>query len=84
MKKQTIIRGVESRKKLMDGINLLADSVTCTLGPSGRNVIFDSNGSISSTKDGVSVAKLFQPQYFYLFLDIHVLHMFHQNLQLFP
>lgn len=56
MNKQ-ITTGVEAREKLMNGINKLADAVTCTLGPSGRNVIYEENGDIRSTKDGVSVAK---------------------------
>lgn len=49
--------GTESRKKLSDGINKLADAVSSTLGPNGRNVIYTENGEIKSTKDGVSVAK---------------------------
>lgn len=43
-----------ARAKLMAGVNILADAVCSTLGPSGRNVML-SNGVI--TKDGVSVAK---------------------------
>lgn len=49
--------GTESRKKLSDGVNKLADAVSSTLGPNGRNVIYTENGEIKSTKDGVSVAK---------------------------
>jgi chaperonin GroEL len=50
--------GDESRKKLISGINQLADAVTTTLGPNGRNVIIQQgNGNPQSTKDGVSVAK---------------------------
>ena len=44
----------KARTKLMEGVNILADAVCSTLGPSGRNVML-SNGVI--TKDGVSVAK---------------------------
>lgn len=43
-----------ARVKLMAGVNILADAVCSTLGPSGRNVML-SNGVV--TKDGVSVAK---------------------------
>jgi chaperonin GroEL len=57
MKKQIIINGNESRTRLVDGINILADAVTCTLGPNGRNVIYTDNQSVLSTKDGVTVAK---------------------------
>ena len=49
--------GLEARKKLATGINKLADAVTSTLGPNGRNAIYMDNGEVRSTKDGVSVAK---------------------------
>ena len=42
----------------MNGVNILADAVKVTLGPSGKNVmIANSNGAPAITKDGVSVAK---------------------------
>jgi len=47
----------EARNKLAKGINKLADSVKVTLGPCGRNVIFDKGFRVQITKDGVSVAK---------------------------
>lgn len=50
--------GQDSRKKLLEGINKLADAVKSTMGPCGRNVIFDrSYGAPRITKDGVTVAK---------------------------
>lgn len=49
--------GAEARKKMVDGVNKLADAVTSTLGPNGRNVVYTENGNVFSTKDGVSVAK---------------------------
>jgi chaperonin GroEL len=50
--------GEEGRSKLVNGIDILADSVICTLGPNGRNaVISNPNESVKSTKDGVTVAK---------------------------
>lgn len=49
--------GPEARKKLVAGIDILADAVVSTLGPNGRNVIYTDNGVIYSTKDGVSIAK---------------------------
>jgi chaperonin GroEL len=49
--------GKEARKKLMDGVNLVADAVSATLGPNGRNIIYTENGEVLSTKDGVTVAK---------------------------
>lgn len=49
---------VEAREKLMEGVNVLADAVKVTLGPSGRNVmITKGSGSPVVTKDGVTVAK---------------------------
>ena len=56
MKKQIKI-GPEARKKLVEGIDKLADAVVSTLGPNGRNVIFSDGYTVSSTKDGVTVAK---------------------------
>jgi len=48
----------ESRVKLLNGVNALADAVRVTLGPKGRNVILEKSwGSPTVTKDGVTVAK---------------------------
>lgn len=49
--------GPEGRRKLANGIDKLANAVTATLGPNGRNVIITNNGIPQSTKDGVSVAR---------------------------
>jgi chaperonin GroEL len=48
----------EARNKLLKGVNILADAVTVTLGPRGRNVVLEKSwGAPNVTKDGVSVAK---------------------------
>jgi len=48
----------DARYKLADGVDKLANAVTATLGPSGRNVIIEQEmGMPVSTKDGVTVAK---------------------------
>ena len=48
----------EAREAILKGVNLLADTVTVTLGPKGRNVVLDkSYGAPNVTKDGVTVAK---------------------------
>ena len=50
--------GPEGRKKLVKGIDILADAVVSTLGPNGRNVVIErQHESPISTKDGVTVAK---------------------------
>jgi chaperonin GroEL len=49
--------GPEGRKKLVNGIDKLADAVVATMGPNGRNVVISNNGIPQSTKDGVTVAK---------------------------
>ena len=54
---KTVEFGADARRKLVKGIDILADAVIATLGPNGRNVVFEENGMIVSTKDGVSVAK---------------------------
>src|ERR1051326_8607432 len=44
--------------KILRGVNVLADAVTVTLGPKGRNVVLDKSfGAPTVTKDGVTVAK---------------------------
>src|SRR6266550_2442099 len=51
----------EARNRVLRGVNLLADAVTVTLGPKGRNVVLEKSwGSPTITKDGVSVAKEIQ------------------------
>ena len=58
MSKKQIKFGAEARKKIVTGIDILADAVVSTLGPNGRNVIYTDNfGNVNSTKDGVTVAK---------------------------
>src|SRR5689334_18292424 len=53
-----IILGTEARKKIGLGVDQLANAVKVTLGPCGRNVVFErSFGGPSITKDGVTVAK---------------------------
>lgn len=58
MSAKRIFFGVEAREKMRKGIDTLADAVKVTLGPKGRNVVFErSFGSPTITKDGVTVAK---------------------------
>jgi chaperonin GroEL len=50
--------GAQAREKVLRGVNLLADAVTVTLGPKGRNVCLEKSwGAPAVTKDGVTVAK---------------------------
>ena len=50
--------GEDSRRKLLAGVDKLADTVKITLGPKGRNVLIErSYGSPLITNDGVSIAK---------------------------
>ncbi|MDX2109312.1 MAG: chaperonin GroEL [Verrucomicrobiota bacterium] len=47
-----------ARKKILNGVSILARAVKVTLGPKGRNVVIDKKfGSPTVTKDGVTVAK---------------------------
>ena len=51
----------EARGRVLRGVNLLADAVTVTLGPKGRNVVLEKSwGAPTVTKDGVTVAKEIQ------------------------
>lgn len=48
----------ELRQSIVEGINILADNVSATLGPKGQNVIIQQKGKPPFvTKDGVTVAK---------------------------
>lgn len=50
--------GEEARKKLMTGVDKLADTVKITLGPKGRNVLLEKKfGSPVITNDGVTIAR---------------------------
>jgi chaperonin GroEL len=50
--------GDNSRAKMVEGVNILANAVKVTLGPKGRNVVIErSYGGPAVTKDGVTVAK---------------------------
>lgn len=50
--------GNNSRAKMVEGVNVLADAVKVTLGPKGRNVVIErAYGGPAVTKDGVTVAK---------------------------
>ena len=50
--------GNDSRTRMVEGVNVLADAVKVTLGPKGRNVVIEkSYGGPAITKDGVTVAK---------------------------
>ena len=48
----------DARRRMLRGIDTLADAVKVTLGPKGRNVVLDKSfGAPRVTKDGVTVAK---------------------------
>jgi chaperonin GroEL len=50
--------GIDATKALEAGVNKLADTVSVTLGPKGRNVVLDkSYGAPLITNDGVTIAK---------------------------
>ena len=53
-----ICYGIDAKRKLMEGINDLANAVKVTLGPLGHTVILERDfGTHYVTKDGVTVAK---------------------------
>ncbi|KAA8544745.1 hypothetical protein F0562_019551 [Nyssa sinensis] len=47
----------ECREALLTGINKLADAVSLTLGPKGRNVILSESGTLKVINDGVTIAR---------------------------
>lgn len=56
-KSKRITYDLSARDKLAKGVNKLADAVSVTLGPAGRNVIIQTEALPIITKDGVTVAK---------------------------
>jgi len=52
-----ILYGKDSREKLQAGIDKLADAVSITLGPRGRNVVLAEKDTIKVINDGVTIAK---------------------------
>src|SRR2546428_4866619 len=53
-----VLFSADARAKVLRGVNILADAVTITLGPRGRNVVLEKSwGAPTVTKDGVTVAK---------------------------
>ncbi|MDX1991814.1 MAG: chaperonin GroEL [bacterium] len=57
MPKQLVFRE-EARRKLLNGVDAVANAVSTTLGPKGRNVALDKKfGAPTVTHDGVTVAK---------------------------
>jgi len=53
-----IKHGVQARAAILEGWETLADAVSATLGPKGRNVVIEQSfGGPKITKDGVTVAK---------------------------
>ncbi|MGH7283445.1 MAG: TCP-1/cpn60 chaperonin family protein, partial [Polyangiaceae bacterium] len=58
MSAKEIVYSRNARKKILHGVNLLANAVKVTLGPKGRNVVIEKSfGPPVVTKDGVTVAK---------------------------
>ncbi len=58
MIEKIIVQGEEARRKLLRGVETLANAVKITLGPKGRNVIVDHVRNIPIvTNDGVTIAK---------------------------
>jgi len=53
-----ILFSQDAKRKILEGVNTLADAVKITLGPKGRNVVIEKSfGAPLITKDGVTVAK---------------------------
>jgi len=58
MAAKDLLYSEEARRKILSGVNKLANAVIVTLGPRGRNVAIDKKfGAPTITKDGVTVAK---------------------------
>lgn len=54
--KQNVMFNDETKKSLVDGVNLIGNAVGTTFGPMGKNVIINYGTGIHITKDGATVA----------------------------
>nr|GLL32772.1 chaperonin 60 subunit alpha 2, chloroplastic-like [Ipomoea trifida] len=52
-----IVYGKECRQGLLIGINKLADAVSVTLGPKGRNVVLSEGDTVKVINDGVTICR---------------------------
>ena len=52
-----IIYGNEAREKLMEGVNLVADTVVGTLGPKAKTVVIKQHSKPVVINDGVTISK---------------------------
>ena len=57
IKMKKVINGDELKGKMCEAVNLICDAVSSTLGPSGNNVLIDSELSPFITNDGVTIAE---------------------------
>ncbi|HEX3850190.1 MAG TPA: chaperonin GroEL [Polyangiaceae bacterium] len=58
MSAKEVLYAANARKRMLAGVDALANVVKVTLGPRGRNVVLESSyGAPTITKDGVTVAK---------------------------
>ena len=55
-----ILYGKEAQEKLLEGVNLVANTIKGTLGPKARTVIIKKNGKPVVINDGVTIAKAIQ------------------------
>ena len=63
MSKKEVKFGQEGFNKVLRGVNILAKTVSSTLGPGGRNVIFENgipNGELTYTVSGVNYKTTWQ------------------------
>jgi len=57
MQAKKILYGDAARLKIKEGVDAVADAVKSTLGPRGRNVVFEQPGNPIITNDGVTIAR---------------------------
>ena len=64
MTAKNLIFSAKARQELLDGVDLLADTVGVTLGPKGRNVLLQKSFGLGVriTKAGATVAKEVEPE----------------------
>lgn len=53
----TLLNGAPAREAVLGGMKKIYDAVSASMGPSGRNLLFDFNDNQHLTKDGATIAK---------------------------
>lgn len=61
-KHTNVLSVADASERLLEGLNMTANAVGCTLGPKGKTVLIQVDDRATVTKDGVTVSKSINPR----------------------